>query len=84
MHTELASHVTLGPKYPEKALPSKRAMSGPGTHVNFGLALRRSVLRGTTPGAVRDRVAPHCSKRKSMPTVHEDHAGEGDAAAGAA
>ena len=48
------------------------------------MSLRYRFLRGTTPGAVRDRVAPHRSKRKSMPTVHEDHAGEGDAAAGAA
>ncbi len=65
-----------------------------GTHCNVAghvvpamlvswLLLRPRILRGTTPGAVRDRVAPHHSKRKSMPTVHADHAGEGDAAAGA-
>ena len=49
-----------------------------GTHCNVAghvvpavllswLPLRPSTLRGTTPGAVRDRVAPHRSKRKSMP-----------------
>jgi hypothetical protein len=38
MHTQLASHVTLGPKYSEKESPSMRAMSGPGTHVNSGLS----------------------------------------------
>jgi hypothetical protein len=43
------------------------------------LPSRYRFLRGTTPGAVRDRVAPHRSTPKSMPTVHADHAGEGDA-----
>ena len=61
-----------------------------GTHVNPAghvvpemlvslLFLRFRFLRGTPPGAVRDRVAPHRSTPKSMPTVHADHAGEGDA-----
>ena len=61
-----------------------------GTHCNVSghvvpamllswLPLRLRFLRGTPPGAVRDRVAPHRSTPKSMPTVHADHAGEGDA-----
>ena len=33
------------------------------------LPSRYSALRGTTAETVRDRVAPHRSKRKSMPTV---------------
>ncbi len=43
---------------------------------------RDSDLWGTTPGSVRDRVAPHRSTRKSTPTVRADHADEGVASAG--
>ena len=76
--------------------PFRHSMTEGGTHCNVAghvvpgkvvswLPPRCSALRGTTPGAVRDRVAPHHSTpTKLMPTVHEDHAGEGDVAAGAA